>query len=157
MSHFIIVKFSWTPIETIWTIIPKELEYMEGLFKLARRKKDVEANKVQVLTILPTFSIKRVNVNKMHYNKTFHFVLEINKTLSECLSIMATSVVHELGIWGERTLCPLKIVVTHIIFLQLIFLVMYGHHILNYFCLFLVYLISFRFHLINYFEKFNKH
>jgi len=34
---------------------------------------------------------------------------------------------------GESTLSPPKIVVTSIIFLQLIFLVTYGHHILDYF------------------------
>ncbi len=37
---------------------------------------------------------------------------------------------------GESTLSPPKIVITSIIFLQLIFLVMYGHHILDYLCLF---------------------
>jgi len=59
---------------------------------------------------------------------------------------------------GENTLNPPKIIITHIIFLQLNFLVMYGHHILDfYFYFFKVYLISFRLHLINYFEKFNKH
>ncbi len=35
---------------------------------------------------------------------------------------------------GESTLNPPKIVVICIIFLQLIFLVMYGHNILDYFC-----------------------
>ncbi len=34
---------------------------------------------------------------------------------------------------GINTLNPQKIIVTSIIFLQLIFLVMYGHHILDYF------------------------
>jgi len=58
---------------------------------------------------------------------------------------------------GESTLSPLKIVVICIIFLQLIFLVMYGHHVLDYFCFLKVYLITFRLHLINCFEKFNKH
>ncbi len=55
----------------------------------------------------------------------------------------------------EITLSPPKIIVTHITFLHLIFLILYGHHILDF--LFKVYLISFRLHLINYFEKFNKH
>jgi hypothetical protein len=35
---------------------------------------------------------------------------------------------------GENTLSSLKIVVTSIIFMQLIFLVLYGHHILDFFC-----------------------
>jgi hypothetical protein len=59
-----------------------------------------------------------------------------------------------LGPNGWKHIKPPKIVVTHIIFLQLSFLVMHGHHILDYFCLFQIYLISFRLHLINYFEKF---
>jgi hypothetical protein len=42
--------------------------------------------------------------------------------------------IHILQV-SEGTLSPLKIIVTRIIFLQLIFLVMYGHHILDYFYL----------------------
>jgi len=57
---------------------------------------------------------------------------------------------------GENTLSPPKIVIICINFLQLILLVTYGHHILDYFWFLKVYLISFRLHLINYFEKFNK-
>ncbi len=45
---------------------------------------------------------------------------------------------------GESTLSLPEIVSTNIIFLQIIFLVMYGHHILNYFCLFSIYVINFR-------------
>jgi len=37
---------------------------------------------------------------------------------------------------GESTLSPPKIVIINIIFLQLKFLVTYGHHILDYFYLF---------------------
>jgi hypothetical protein len=58
---------------------------------------------------------------------------------------------------GEFTLSSPKIVSTNIIFLQFFFMVMYGHHILNYFCLFSIYVISFRPNSINYFEKSNKH
>jgi hypothetical protein len=39
LSHFIKGNFSLTPMETI-LIIPRELEYLEGLVKLARRKKN---------------------------------------------------------------------------------------------------------------------
>jgi hypothetical protein len=54
---------------------------------------------------------------------------------------------------GENTQNPPKIVVTHIIFMQLIFLVMHGHHILDYFYLFKANLISFRLHLIKFLKK----
>jgi hypothetical protein len=41
LSHFIKGKISLTSMETI-LIIPGKLEYLEGLVKLARRRKDVE-------------------------------------------------------------------------------------------------------------------
>ncbi len=41
LSHFIKGKISLTPMETI-LIILRELEYVEGLVKLARRRKDAE-------------------------------------------------------------------------------------------------------------------
>jgi hypothetical protein len=41
MFHFIKGKIFLIPMETI-IIIPRELEYLEGLVKLARRRKDVE-------------------------------------------------------------------------------------------------------------------
>ncbi len=44
LSHFIKGNSSLTPMET-FLIIPKELEYLEGLVKLARRKKDVEGQR----------------------------------------------------------------------------------------------------------------
>ncbi len=54
---------------------------------------------------------------------------------------------------GENTLNPPKIVSTNIIFLQIIFLIMYGHHILNYFCLFSIYVLIFRPNLMNYLKN----
>jgi len=39
--HFIKGKISLTPMETI-LIIPRELEYLEGLIKLVRRRKYVQ-------------------------------------------------------------------------------------------------------------------
>jgi hypothetical protein len=42
LSHFIKGKISLSPMETI-LMIPKELEHLESLVKLARRKKDAEA------------------------------------------------------------------------------------------------------------------
>jgi hypothetical protein len=44
---------------------------------------------------------------------------------------------------GESTLSPPKIVVTCVIFLQSMFWVTYGHHIVNYFYLFKAYSILF--------------
>jgi hypothetical protein len=44
LSHFVKGKTFLTPMETIF-IIPRELEYLEVLVKLARKKKDVEVAK----------------------------------------------------------------------------------------------------------------
>jgi hypothetical protein len=44
LSHFSKGKISLSPMETI-LIISRELEYLEGLVKLARRRKDVEGQK----------------------------------------------------------------------------------------------------------------
>jgi hypothetical protein len=44
LSHFVKGKTFLTPMETIF-IIPRELEYLEVLVKLARKKKDVEVVK----------------------------------------------------------------------------------------------------------------
>jgi hypothetical protein len=41
LSHFIKGNISLTPMEIILNI-PRKLEYLEGLVKLARRRKDVE-------------------------------------------------------------------------------------------------------------------
>ncbi len=58
---------------------------------------------------------------------------------------------------GESTLCPLKIVVTKIKILHLVFLGTYRHHILDYFCLFQVYYIKFKLKLVNLKINSNKH
>jgi predicted aspartyl protease len=91
-------------METI-LIIPGKLEYLKGLVKLARRRKDVEGQRNQVTAIHSTPAIRRVSVNKTHRNKTLHLVVEINQAMIKGLVdtgasmlVMATSVVRELGI-----------------------------------------------------------
>ncbi len=79
LSHFIKGKIFLTPMEII-LIIPRELEYLEGLVKLARRRKDVEGQRSQIATIHSTLAIKRVNVNK-----TLHLVVKINQAMIEGL------------------------------------------------------------------------
>ncbi len=91
-------------METI-LIIPRELEFLEGLVKLTRRRKDVEGQRNQVVTIHSTLAIRKVSVNKTHCNKTLHLAIEINQVMIEGLvdtrasmSIMVANVVKELGI-----------------------------------------------------------
>jgi hypothetical protein len=54
LSHFIKGKNSLSPMETI-LMIPGELEHLESLVKLARRKRDSKTteNQVSVVSALP--------------------------------------------------------------------------------------------------------
>jgi len=71
LSHFIKGKISLTPMETI-LVIPRELEYLEGLVILVRRRKDIEGQRNQVAAVHSTPAIRKVSVNKTHYSKTLH-------------------------------------------------------------------------------------
>jgi len=80
LSHFIKGKIFLFPMETI-LVIQGELEYLEGLVKLARKRKDVEGQRNQVATVHSTLAIQRVSVNKTHRNKTLHLAVEINQAM----------------------------------------------------------------------------
>jgi len=104
LSHFIKGKISLTPMETV-LMIPGELEHLESLVKLARRKKDAEAISDQVSMVSTAPTLRRICINKTHRSKTLHLLVEINSYVVEGLidtgasmSIMATIVVRELGI-----------------------------------------------------------
>ncbi|CAM6020533.1 unnamed protein product [Sphagnum balticum] len=91
-------------METIMRI-HGELEYLEGLVKLARRRKDEETGRNQVATINNTPVVRRIHVNKNYRGKTMHVLVEINNGMIEGLmdtgasmSIMVASIVQELGI-----------------------------------------------------------
>ncbi len=105
LTHFLKGKISFSFLETILTI-PSELEYLEGLVKLAKRRKDKKAQQlthVFVIDAIPT--IKKVCVNKNHKNKTLHLTLEVQDGLIEGLVdidasmfVMVATIVRELGI-----------------------------------------------------------
>jgi len=103
LSHFIKGKISLTPMETI-LIIPRELEYLEGLVKLVRRK-DVENHINQITIVHQTPTIKRISVNNTHWSKMLHLGVEIHQALIKGLvdtgtsmSIMVTNMVREFDI-----------------------------------------------------------
>jgi predicted aspartyl protease len=103
LSHFIKGKISLSPMETI-LMIPGELEHLESLVKLARRKKDAETVTDQVSVVSPVPAIRRICVNKTNKSKTFHLPVEINRYVIEGLvdtgasmSVMAADVVKEMG------------------------------------------------------------
>ncbi len=73
--------------------------------KLVRNKKDVETTHIEVAIVMDTPTIKQVCINKVHHNKTFHLVVEINRTLIESLvgtsasmSVTTTNVVRKFNI-----------------------------------------------------------
>jgi hypothetical protein len=103
LSHFIKGKVSLSPMETI-LMIPGELEHLESLVKLARRKRDSEATKNQVSVVFAIPSLRKICINKTHRSKTLHLLVEISNYIVECLvdtgasmSVMAVVVVRELG------------------------------------------------------------
>ncbi len=85
--------------------IPKELEYLEGLVKLARRRKDEKASRNQVATVNNTPVVRRISINRNYRGKTMHLHVEINNGTIEGLVdidasmlVMVASIVRELGI-----------------------------------------------------------
>jgi predicted aspartyl protease len=91
-------------METILRI-PRELEHFESLVRLARQKKDLEAtdNHVFMVFIIPT--LKKICINKMHWSKALHLLVEINNYVVEGLvdtgasmSIMDAVVFRKLDI-----------------------------------------------------------
>ncbi len=103
LSHFIKGKVSLSPMETI-LLVPGELEHLESLVKLARRRRDSEVNENQVsmASALPT--LRRICINKGHQSKTLHLLVEVNNYIVEGLvdtgasmTVMAAAVVRELG------------------------------------------------------------
>jgi len=91
-------------METV-LMISGELEHLENLVKVARKKKDAEDvnNHVSMVSAAPT--LKRICINKTHRSKTLHLSVEVNSYLVEGLvdtrvsmSVMAAAVVRELGL-----------------------------------------------------------
>jgi len=65
LSHFIKGKISLSPMETI-LMIPGELEHLESLVKLARRRRDLEANENQVSMVSTVPTLRKICINKTH-------------------------------------------------------------------------------------------
>jgi hypothetical protein len=85
-------------------MIPRELEHLESLVKLARRRRDSEANENQVSMVSTVPTLRKIYINKTHRNKTLHLLIEINNYIVEGLvdtgasmSVMAVAIVRELG------------------------------------------------------------
>jgi predicted aspartyl protease len=103
LAHFIKGKISLSPMETI-LMIPGELEHLESLVKLARRKRDSEAIENQVSVVSAVLTLRKICINKTHRSKMLHLLVEINNYVVEGLvdtgasmSVMAVAVVRELS------------------------------------------------------------
>jgi hypothetical protein len=103
LSHFIKGKVSLSPMETV-LMIPGELEHLENLVKLTRRKRDSETTENQASVVSASPSIRKICVSKTHRSKTLHLPIEISDCIIEGLvdtrasmSVLATVVVRELG------------------------------------------------------------
>jgi hypothetical protein len=99
LLHFMKGRISLTPMETIMKV-PRELEYLEGLVKLARRKKDEKIGRNQVAIVNNTPTVKRIFVNKIYLGKTIHLPIEINNGVIEghvdigaSMSIMVANII----------------------------------------------------------------
>jgi len=86
-------------------MIPRELEHLESLVRLVKRKKDSEAIENQISMAFAVPMLRKICINKTHWSKTLHLLVEINNYVVEGLvdtgtstSVMATTVVRELGI-----------------------------------------------------------
>ncbi len=104
LSHFIKGKVSLTSMETVM-MIPGELEQLENLVKVARRRKDAEIENTQVSMVSSIPTLRKICVSKTHRSKTLHLSVEINNCLIEGLvdtgasmSVMAAAIVRELGL-----------------------------------------------------------
>jgi len=103
LSHFIKGKISLSPMETI-LMIPGELEHLESLVKLARRRRDSEVNENRVSMVSTVPTLRKICINKTHQSKTLHLLIEINNYIVEelvdtgaSMTVMAVVVVRELG------------------------------------------------------------
>jgi hypothetical protein len=104
LSHFIKGKISLSPMETVM-MIPGELEHLENLVKVARKKKDSEAGSTQVSMVSAAPTLRRLYISKTHRSKMLHLSVEVNQCIIEGLvdtgasmSVMAAAVVRELGL-----------------------------------------------------------
>jgi hypothetical protein len=64
-------------METVM-MIPGELEHLENLVKVVRKKKDAEAANTQVSMVSVVPTLRRLCISKTHKSKTLHLTVEVN-------------------------------------------------------------------------------
>jgi len=66
-------------------MIPRELEHLESLVKLVKRNRNSETMDNQVSMVSTSPIIKNICINKTHWSKTLHLLVEINNYVVEGL------------------------------------------------------------------------
>ncbi len=109
LSHFIKGKIPLFPMETILMILG-ELEHLESLVKLAKRKRDSETTEKEVSVVSAFLSLRKIYINKTHRSKTLHLPMEIRNCfikglvdIGASMSILYAAVVRELGMMHLMT------------------------------------------------------
>lgn len=104
LTRFIKGKISLSPMETILTI-PRELESLECLVKLAKKKRDEGLKLVNLTKVEGPPIMCRISIHKNSHNNTLHLLVELSNNLLEGLvdtdasmSVMFIAVICELGI-----------------------------------------------------------
>ncbi len=77
-------------MESILAILG-ELESLESLVKLARKKHNEGLKTINVTKVESSYVVQKININKSHYNKTLHLLVEISNHMVKGLVKMGTS------------------------------------------------------------------
>jgi hypothetical protein len=83
-THFIKGQISFFFMETILAI-PHELESLESLVKLARKKQNDGFKSVKVIKVERSPALHKININRNDRSKTLHLLVKINNNLVEQL------------------------------------------------------------------------
>jgi hypothetical protein len=71
--------------------IPGELESLESLVKLARKKHDESLKTINLTKAESSHAVQKIRINKSNYNKTLHLLVEISNHMVKGLMDMGTS------------------------------------------------------------------
>jgi hypothetical protein len=81
------------------------LESLESLVKLAKKKRDEGFKSINLTKVEGPLAVRKINIHNNSRSKTLHLLIELSNNLLEGLmdtitsmSVMFTSMVHELGI-----------------------------------------------------------
>lgn len=77
-------------MESILAILG-ELESFENLVKLARKKHDEGLKTINLTKVESSLVVQKISINKSHYNKKLHLLVEINNHMVKGLVDMGTS------------------------------------------------------------------